>query len=148
MTRIRWRNTDAVPTGAVTPVELFFDVVFVFTLFAHIPLLLGIVAAAAGIHAAIAHPADRAQPPAAIALSGGVALFLLGVAEVRRTLRVGSPTSRLVAAIVVLGTIPIATTVSAGLHLAAVVAVVTAMLLIDARQRAGAGATYDLQAAS
>src|SRR5688572_7862603 len=32
MTRIRWRTTDAAPPGAVTPVELFFDVVFVFTL--------------------------------------------------------------------------------------------------------------------
>lgn len=120
--------------------------------FAHIPLLLGIVAAAAGIHAAIAHPADPARPPAAIALSGGVALFLLGVAEVRRTLNIGSPTSRLVAAVVVLATILIATTASAGLHLAAVVAVVTAMLLIDARQRAAAKAvadeSYDLRPAS
>jgi hypothetical protein len=71
------------------------------------------------------------------------------------TLRVGqnlgdvvlSPTSRVVAAVVVLATIPIATTASAGLHLAAVVVVVTAMLLIDAR-RAATGTSYDLRAAS
>jgi low temperature requirement protein LtrA len=116
--------------------------------FAHIPLLLGIVATAAGIHAAIAHPGDPAKPASAIALSGGVALFLLGVADVRRTLGIGSPTSRLVAAVAVLATIPIATTANAGLHLAAVVAVVTAMLLVDARQRAAADASYDLRAAS
>jgi low temperature requirement protein LtrA len=115
--------------------------------FAHIPLLLGIVSAAAGIHAAIAHPGDPAKPAAAIALSGGVALFLLGVAEVRRTLNIGSATSRLVAAIAVLVTIPIATTVNAGVHLATVVAVVTAMLLIDARQQASTKG-YELRAAS
>jgi low temperature requirement protein LtrA len=102
--------------------------------FAHIPLLLGIVAAAAGIHAAIAHPGDPAHLPAAVALAGGVALFLAGVGDVRRALGVGSATSRFVAAIVVLATIPIATTTNAALHLAAVVAVVTTMLLLDGRR--------------
>jgi low temperature requirement protein LtrA len=98
-------------------------------------LLLGIVAAAAGIHAAIAHPGDPAHLPAAVALAGGVALFLAGVGDVRRALGVGSATSRFVAAIAVLATIPIATTANAALHLAAVVAVVTTMLLLDRRWR-------------
>jgi low temperature requirement protein LtrA len=32
MTRVRWRDPDAAPAGRVTAVEIFFDVVFVFTL--------------------------------------------------------------------------------------------------------------------
>jgi low temperature requirement protein LtrA len=32
MTHIRWRDPDAAPAGSVTAVEVFFDVVFVFTL--------------------------------------------------------------------------------------------------------------------
>jgi low temperature requirement protein LtrA len=32
MTRLRWRDPNPAPAGPVTPVELFFDVVFVFTL--------------------------------------------------------------------------------------------------------------------
>jgi low temperature requirement protein LtrA len=102
-------------------------------IFAHIPLLLGIVAAAAGIHGAIAHPGEPAHLPSAIALAGGVALFLLGIAEVRRCLAIGSPLTRIVAAGAALATIPIGTLVHAGLQLASVAAVVAAMLMIDAR---------------
>ncbi|MDQ3951158.1 MAG: low temperature requirement protein A, partial [Gemmatimonadota bacterium] len=118
--------------------------------FAHIPLLLGIVAAAAGIHAAIAHPGDPAQWRAAVALAGGVALFLAGVGVFRRALAIGAATSRVVAGLVVLATIPIATRASAGLHLASVVIVVTVMLLVDAWRRAAKAATeegYDLRPA-
>lgn len=32
MARFRWRVTTTGPVGPVTPVELFFDVVFVFTI--------------------------------------------------------------------------------------------------------------------
>jgi len=32
MTPMRWRVANAAPAGPVTPVELFFDLVFVFTL--------------------------------------------------------------------------------------------------------------------
>jgi low temperature requirement protein LtrA len=32
MLPLRWRDPNPAPAGAVTPVELFFDVVFVFTL--------------------------------------------------------------------------------------------------------------------
>jgi low temperature requirement protein LtrA len=103
-------------------------------IFAHIPVLLGIVAAAAGIHGAIAHPGDPAHLPSAIALAGGVALFLLGIAEVRRCLGIGSPLSRVVAAVAALATIPMGTLVHAGLQLAAVAAVVAAMLIIEARR--------------
>ena len=101
--------------------------------FAHIPVLLGIIVTAAGIHAAIAHPADPAAWPAAFPLAGGIALFLVGIAACRQSLAIGSPTRRLIAAAVVLATIPIATMASAGLQLVAVLGVVVGMLAIDAR---------------
>ena len=101
--------------------------------FAHIPLLLGIIITAAGIHAAIAHPAERAPWPAALALSGGIALFLLGIAWCRRSLAIGSLTSRVVAAIGVLLTTPVATTVNAGAQLVLVLGVVVVMLAVDYR---------------
>jgi low temperature requirement protein LtrA len=102
--------------------------------FAHIPILLGIVATAAGIHAAIAHPAQASDWPSAIALSGGVALFLMGIAEVRRCLKIASPASRWMVAGVILATTPLGTATSAGLHVATVVAIMVAMLVNDARR--------------
>lgn len=99
--------------------------------FAHIPVLLGIIFAAAGIHAAIAHPGDPTGWPEALALAGGVALFLIGIAECRRSLSIGSPVSRLVAAMIVLATIPAATAVTAGLQLALVLVVVVGMLVLE-----------------
>lgn len=41
--------------------------------FAYLPILLGIVGAAAGIHAAIAHPGDPASLPSSLALADGTA---------------------------------------------------------------------------
>jgi low temperature requirement protein LtrA len=104
--------------------------------FAHIPLLLGIVIAAAGIHAVVAHPGDPAPWRSALALAGGVAVFLAGIAEARRSLRVAPPWSTLVTAAVALATVPIGALVNAGLHLAVVVAVVAAMLVVDRRSHA------------
>jgi low temperature requirement protein LtrA len=99
--------------------------------FAHIPILLGIVGAAAGIHGAIAHPGDPSPWPHAIALAGGVALFLAGIADFRRCLSIRSPSSRIVAAVAVLASIPIGALVNAWLHLASVLGVVVVMLLAD-----------------
>ena len=99
--------------------------------FAHIPMLLGIVAAATGIHAAIAHPGDPSEWPVATALAGGVALFLAGIAFFRRSMGIGASWTRLAAAAVVLGSIPLGTMVSAGLHLVSVLGIVVVMLLAD-----------------
>jgi len=104
--------------------------------FAHIPILLGIVAAAAGIHAAVAHPSLPAGWRAAGALAGGVALFLLGMAAFRRALRIDAPWSRAIAALACVATVPIGALVCAWAHLAAVLAVVV-LLLVLTRPRAG-----------
>ncbi|MCM0678919.1 low temperature requirement protein A [Micromonospora phytophila] len=105
-------------------------------LFAHIPLVLGIVVTAAGIHAAVAHPGDRPSWPSALALSGGVAVYLAGITELRRSLHSGALRSRLVTAAAVLATIPVGLVTNAGLHLAAVVVVIVVMLLVELPQHA------------
>jgi low temperature requirement protein LtrA len=114
--------------------------------FAHIPVLLGIVTAAAGIHAAIAQPDAPAGWSAATALAGGVALFLAGIADFRRALAIGSPATRLAAAAAVLATIPIGATVSAGLHLVAVLGVVVVMLWVNARWMTSGAAVAQVEA--
>ena len=113
--------------------------------YAHIAVLLGIVFAAAGIHGAIAHPGEPPGWPAGTALAGGIALFLVGVAEFKRVLGTGVLVSRLVAALVVLATIPLSAAVSAGVQLALVVAVTGLMLVIDARSERGAVAADRLE---
>jgi low temperature requirement protein LtrA len=55
----------------------------------HIPLVLGIVFAAVGLHEALVHPGDPLDPVFAACFSGGVALYLGGLAAIR--LRRGSP---------------------------------------------------------
>ncbi|MEO3748591.1 low temperature requirement protein A [Plantactinospora sp. B5E13] len=99
--------------------------------FAHVPLMLGVVIAAAGIHSVVAHPGHPSTSAAALALSGGVVVFLAGIAEIRHSLRIVPVRTRLVTAVAVLAMMPIGVAVNAGLHLAAVVAVVVAMLAVD-----------------
>jgi low temperature requirement protein LtrA len=99
--------------------------------FAHIPVLLGIIIAAAGIHVAIAHPGNPSDWPTASALAGGIALFLVGIAACRSSLAIGSPTRRLLAAALLLATIPIATATSAGLQLVLVLGIIVLMLWSD-----------------
>jgi low temperature requirement protein LtrA len=55
----------------------------------HIPLVLGIVFAAVGLHEALVHPGDPLDPVFAACFSGGVALYLGGLAAIR--LRRGYP---------------------------------------------------------
>ena len=59
--------------------------------YAHIPILLGMVAMAAGVLLTIGHAAQPHPVGQAFALSGGVALFLAGDAWFRAALRIGSP---------------------------------------------------------
>ncbi|MFI6262533.1 low temperature requirement protein A [Micromonospora sp. NPDC051006] len=108
--------------------------------FAHVPLLLGIVVAAAGVHAAVAHPGERVAWQPALALAGGVAVYLVGIAVSRHALHAAEPWSRLVTAAVVLATVPVGVAVNAGLQLAAVAALVAAMLAVDRTRPAGTSA--------
>lgn len=98
----------------------------------HYVILLGIIATAAGIHAAVSHPDEPASIAAALALSGGVALFLTGVASARLGLRLGLPLARPAGAIAVLATLPLGIWTVAGAQIAAAIGVLTVMLVAGA----------------
>ncbi|MET8835899.1 low temperature requirement protein A [Micromonospora sp. NPDC004540] len=106
--------------------------------FGHIPLLLGIVVAAAGIHAAVAHPGQPAGWRSALALAGGVALYLAGIVGLRRSLHAAPVLSRLVGGAATLATVPVGTRLNARAQLIAVVLVLVVMLLADRRRHATA----------
>ena len=59
--------------------------------YAYIPMLLGIVATAAGLRNAIGHPGATLTAGPALALAGGVTLFLAGDVAFRRVLGIGTP---------------------------------------------------------
>jgi low temperature requirement protein LtrA len=81
----------------------------------HIPLVLGVVFAAVGIHEALVHPDEPLDPVFAAAFAGGTLLFYAGLAAIR--LRLGHPPGRacLAAAAVAAAMIPV------GPHLDAIV---------------------------
>jgi low temperature requirement protein LtrA len=102
--------------------------------YAHIPMLLGVVALAAGMHGVVAHPSDPLTVGYATALAAGVALFFLGDVQFRRVLGVGPVRLRLLAAIGALVTLPIGLLAAAGLQLLVVVVVVVAALTLERRE--------------
>ncbi|GAA0364681.1 low temperature requirement protein A [Microbispora corallina] len=96
--------------------------------YAHIPVLLGIVATAAGVKKAIGH--DHVSLGPAFALAGGVALFLLGDLWFRRVLGLGRGTVRVTAAALAAATTPIGLW-SPAVHLGALVALLVAMICAE-----------------
>ncbi|HEY1643040.1 MAG TPA: low temperature requirement protein A [Streptosporangiaceae bacterium] len=90
---------------------------------------------AAGIHGAVAHPGHQSSWPSAIALAGGVVVYLAGIILIRAGLHTVPVSSRVLAAAAVLATIPLGAAVSAGLQLAVVVAVLVVLLAADRRYR-------------
>ncbi|KAA9380904.1 low temperature requirement protein A [Microbispora cellulosiformans] len=100
--------------------------------YAHVPILLGIVATAAGIKKAVGH--DHLAPGPAVALSAGTALFLLGdlwfrrvLGEARRGRRLAV---RLAAALLAAAAVPIGQW-SPAAHLGALVVLVIAMICME-----------------
>ncbi len=117
--------------------------------YAHTPLLLGIVAVAAGIEQAIAHtaaPPSAGSAAAAISLAAGTAALLAGDIAFRRLLRISRARLRMA------GAAAAAATVAAGLlaGLPAQLALLTAILavVIVAEQRLEPPGDSDLAGAS
>jgi low temperature requirement protein LtrA len=98
--------------------------------YAHYPMLVGIIAMAAGVKKAIGHAYDHVSLAQAIALGGGVALFLAGDLVFRRILRLGSPGWRLLALAGALASIPLGLVVAAG-QLAVLVVVLVVPLSLE-----------------
>ena len=95
--------------------------------FCYLAMLLGIVAIAAAEHAALEHPLGELSWANAALLGGGAAAFLVGDAAFRRTLRLGSVTTRAAAAALALATIPLGA-VSAALQIGVLVALLVAVI--------------------
>lgn len=92
----------------------------------HLPLLLGVIALASGLRAATGHAFADLDGARALALAGGVALFLLAEALFRRSLGIGPGRWRVAVAVLALATIPLGVAVAAVAQLAVLVALLVA----------------------
>jgi low temperature requirement protein LtrA len=98
--------------------------------YAHIPILLGIVFAAAGVSAA-ASESGRADLKAALALGIGSASFVAGTAAFRSALRIGPVRRRLAAAMFALVTVPVGALVAIEAQLGVLTAGLAALLALE-----------------
>jgi len=98
---------------SMTPTRREFYAANVAYYWAHLLILLGIICDAAALERAIGHPFDPLDFARALALGGGTALFLIGHAFFRRTLKLPWRPWRALAAVLALATIPLGTEVSA-----------------------------------
>ena len=96
------------------------------------PMLLGVVVLAAGVKKTIGHPTEHLTWFAAIALAGGVALFLLGHGLFRMVLGLSGASNRLAGAALTLGAIPIGHAVAGAAELVVVLAILVATVASDA----------------
>jgi low temperature requirement protein LtrA len=103
--------------------------------YAHIPLVVGIIVAAAGMGTAVGHAWDGLHTGSALALAGGVALYLAGDVAFRRAVRIGPSRIRLGAAAVALAAAPLGLWLAAAEIAALVLAVAAALALEHAATR-------------
>jgi low temperature requirement protein LtrA len=108
--------------------------------FAFIPMLLGIVVLAAGVKKSIGNLGIGLDPAPALALAGGVTLFLVGDVAFRRVMAIRPVAPRAAGAILALGTIVLGLLVGAGAQLVALVAILAIVLAAEARARMAAAA--------
>jgi low temperature requirement protein LtrA len=101
--------------------------------YSFVPMLLGVAVLAAGVKKSIGHLPDQLPTAPAVALAGGVTLFLAGNVAFRAVLRITPLLFRAAGATAALATIPLGTHVSSLAELFALVLVLVAMLLCEAR---------------
>ena len=102
--------------------------------YAHLPILFGIVVLAAGVKKAMGHAFDHLTVAQALAIGGGVALFLAGDVWFRRVLSIGRARYRAAGALAALATVPLGQWLAAA-QLFALVVVLVAMLSTEDRSR-------------
>ncbi|MBV9379236.1 MAG: low temperature requirement protein A [Streptosporangiaceae bacterium] len=99
--------------------------------YAYIPMLLGIVAMAAGLKLSIGHAGSALTAAPALALSGGVALFLAGDVLFRHVLRIGTLRYRAAAAALALACWPVAVAANAITGIALLAVLIAAALAAE-----------------
>jgi low temperature requirement protein LtrA len=99
--------------------------------YAHYPMLLGIVLAAAGIKLSIGYETEPLEWPAAWALAGGVGLFFLGHAYFRYVMGVPRPWMRLVQGAAAVSTVALGVMLVAWVQLVVLIVVVYALVIVD-----------------
>ena len=104
--------------------------------YAYIPLLLGIVAVAAGVKRAIGHAGSTLPYPACLALAGGVALYLAGDVAFRHALRIGGQRYRAAAAVAALAVSGVGVWLSVAAEIALLAGIVAAALVVEQRASA------------
>jgi low temperature requirement protein LtrA len=102
--------------------------------FAYIPMLLGVVALAAGVKQAIVNTGTTAPAGPCVALGSGVALFLAGSAAFRRALGIGTGRYRLAATAACLATSAVGVAVSVAAEMALLTLIVAAALMVENRR--------------
>jgi low temperature requirement protein LtrA len=125
---------------SVSTLELFFDLVFVFTL-TQLTELLTAEPTPEGILRVVLMPGP------AVILGAGLATYLVGDAMFRRVFGVGPIAPRLAVAVFALLTIPLGLTVNAGVQLVALVVLLVGVLAFEElRRRQPAGQATRLEA--
>lgn len=99
--------------------------------YSFIPMLLGVVAMAAGIKETLGHFSEELDVATSVAVAGGIALYLLGEASFRLVVGLGRVRNRIAAVVLVLATIALGTYVSAAVQLVAALAVLCAVIAAD-----------------
>jgi low temperature requirement protein LtrA len=97
------------------------------------PMLLGVIAIAAGVKKSLGHIHEELITGAALALAGGVALYLFGDVIFRFVLRLSPIRYRAAAVVLGLVTIPLGVYVNGAAQLIALIAVLAAMLAVETR---------------
>jgi low temperature requirement protein LtrA len=103
--------------------------------YGNIPLLLGLVAMAAGVYEAIArsHRLTAGPVGAAVALAVGAALFLAGEVIIRSLLGTGPVRLRAVTAVLALATVPVGVFVALEAQLVVITLLLAGMLVLERR---------------
>ena len=145
----------------VSTLELFFDLAFVFTItqptelpghealgrgafalvgdgHAHLVILAGVVAVAAGLVDIVAHPGQSSKQALRCSWAGGTALFLLSEAWLQRTLGLATALPRALAGVALLATQPLGVALSGAAMLTALVVLSGLGLLTEGAARPAA----------
>ena len=101
--------------------------------FAYIPILLGVIAAAAGVERSIGGATDRLDLGSAVFLAVGVAMFLLGDVSFRRVMGIRPVGARALAAVAAAATVALGIAVAGLAQLVGLVVIVVAALAAEAR---------------